>query len=42
MKGRAFAGPLLEALREDAAFDYWKNRFAVTSTLDPNDDCGFD
>lgn len=29
-------------LREDAAFNYWKNRFAVTSTLDPNDHCGFD
>jgi hypothetical protein len=27
-------------LRLDAAFDYWKNRFAVTSALDPND-CGF-
>ena len=29
-------------LREDAAFNYWKNRFAVTSTLDPNLNCGFD
>jgi hypothetical protein len=29
-------------LREDAAFNYWKNRFAVTRTLDANDDCGFD
>jgi hypothetical protein len=28
--------------REDAAFNYWKNRFAVTSALDPNADCGFD
>jgi hypothetical protein len=29
-------------LREDAAFNYWKNRFAVSSTLDPNNACGFD
>lgn len=29
-------------LREDAAFNYWKNRFAVSGTLDANGDCGFD
>ena len=25
-------------LREDAAFNYWKDRFPVSSTLDPSDD----
>lgn len=29
-------------LREDAAFNYWKDRFPVTSGLDPNNDCGLD
>jgi hypothetical protein len=28
-------------LREDAAFNYWKDRFAVSSDLDSNDACGF-
>lgn len=29
-------------LREDAAFNYWKNRFAVSSTLNANIHCAFD
>jgi hypothetical protein len=32
----------LPELREDAAFNYWKDRFADWSTLDANDACGFD
>lgn len=35
MEGRAEA-------REDASFNYWKDRFAVTSNLDLQNDCGMD
>ena len=40
---KLFDGPNSAAeTREDAAFDYWKGRFAVSADLDPNGDCTFD
>jgi hypothetical protein len=33
-------GEDLPEARAVAAFDYWKERFAVTPSLDPEDDCG--